>query len=235
MDRKAKKRPKKTKLDVKALEKECGKEKVDIPPYRLVNVVSTFWLGVSNLDLKKLAQRHRFFEFNPQTFAASTMRTKNPQTTCLAFASGNMVVTGARNELESRLAARKYCRIMQNIGVPCMFKAFRIQNIVASVNVGFNIKLQDMANDFGPYTTYDADLFPGLIFRCIEPKVVFLIFRSGKIVITGARERAQITWTYNTLYKSIIMKYRDVDGSTSSSSAYRNEIREQRRQEGTEY
>ena len=140
MERKSKKRPKKTKLDVKALEKECGNEKIDIPPYRLVNVVSTFWLGVKNLDLKKLAQRHRFFEFNPQTFAASTMRTKNPQTTCLAFASGNMVVTGARNELESRLAARKYCRIMQNVGIPAMFKSFRIQNIVASVSVGFNIK-----------------------------------------------------------------------------------------------
>jgi transcription initiation factor TFIID TATA-box-binding protein len=229
------KKPKKAKLDVKLLEKGCGDEKLVIPPYVLVNVVSTFSLGVKDLDLQKLAQQNRFFEFNPQTFAASTLRTTNPRTTALAFASGNMVCTGARNELESRLAARKYCRILQNAKIAVMFKNFKIQNIVASAAVGFTIKLQEIANDFGPYTTYDADLFPGLIFRCIEPKLVFLIFRSGKIVITGAKNQTQIKWTYETLYKSIIIKYKDVDGSTSSSSAYRNEIRQKRRMEGVEY
>jgi transcription initiation factor TFIID TATA-box-binding protein len=30
-------------------------------------------------------------------------------------------------------------------------------------------------------------LFPGLIYRMIKPKVVLLIFVSGKIVLTGAK------------------------------------------------
>jgi len=32
-------------------------------------------------------------------------------------------------------------------------------------------------------------LFPGLIYRMIKPKVVLLIFVSGKIVLTGAKVR----------------------------------------------
>ena len=36
---------------------------------------------------------------------------------------------------------------------------------------------------------YDPELFPGLIFRMDTPKVVLLIFASGKIVLTGAKER----------------------------------------------
>lgn len=43
-----------------------------------------------------------------------------------------------------------------------------------------------------PFSAYlpPADpqqLFPGLIYRMIKPKVVLLIFVSGKIVLTGAK------------------------------------------------
>ena len=39
---------------------------------------------------------------------------------------------------------------------------------------------------------YEPELFPGLIFRMGQPKLVLLIFASGKIVFTGAKTRAQI-------------------------------------------
>lgn len=34
-------------------------------------------------------------------------------------------------------------------------------------------------------------LFPGLIYRMLKPKVVLLIFVSGKIVLTGAKVRGE--------------------------------------------
>ena len=34
---------------------------------------------------------------------------------------------------------------------------------------------------------YEPELFPGLIYRMKDPKVVLLIFVSGKVVLTGAR------------------------------------------------
>ena len=39
--------------------------------------------------------------------------------------------TGAKSEEESRLAARKYARIVQKLGFPTKFKDFKIQNMVS--------------------------------------------------------------------------------------------------------
>jgi len=36
---------------------------------------------------------------------------------------------------------------------------------------------------------YDTWWFPGLIYRLQNPKIVFLIFATGKIVLTGAKNR----------------------------------------------
>jgi hypothetical protein len=44
------------------------------------------------------------------------MRIREPKTTALIFASGKMVCTGAKSETESRLAAKKYARIIQKLG-----------------------------------------------------------------------------------------------------------------------
>ena len=139
-----------------------------------------------------------------------------------------MVCTGSKSTMESRLAARKYCRVFQTLGIPVMFQNFKIQNIVASANTGLPIKLKEISDHYGPYTTYESDLFPGLIFRSVSPKLVFLIFRSGKCVITGAKNVDQIKMTYESLYKNILVKYKDVEGSTTSSSTYRNELRNKR-------
>jgi hypothetical protein len=37
---------------------------------------------------------------------------------------------------------------------------------------------------------YEPELFPGLIYRMKQPKIVLLIFVSGKIVLTGAKVRS---------------------------------------------
>ena len=112
---KAKKKPSKKKrkpIDLtqfKAVNEET-------PPFELQNVVATFNLGVDYLDLRSIALHKPFIEYNPQKFAAATIRIRNPRTTALAFASGNMVCTGAKTEIQSRLAGRKYVRILQKHG-----------------------------------------------------------------------------------------------------------------------
>jgi TATA-box binding protein (TBP) (component of TFIID and TFIIIB) len=45
-----------------------------------------------------------------------------------------MVCTGAKSEEESRLAARKYARIVQKLGFPTKFKDFKIQNMVSGIS-----------------------------------------------------------------------------------------------------
>ena len=64
---------------------------------------------------------------------------------------------------------------------------FKIQNIVGSIDVGFCLRLECFHTCHSQFCSYEPELFPGLIYRLHEPKVVLLIFVSGKVVITGMR------------------------------------------------
>ncbi|KAH0927336.1 LOW QUALITY PROTEIN: hypothetical protein HID58_019592 [Brassica napus] len=152
----------------------------------LQNIVSTVNLDCK-LDLKAIALQARNAEYNPKRFAAVIMRIREPKTTALIFASGKMVCTGAKSEYFSKMAARKYARIVQKLGFPAKFKDFKIQNIVGSCDVKFPIRLEGLAYSHAAFSSYEPELFPGLIYRMKVPKIVLLIFVSGKIVITGAK------------------------------------------------
>merc|ERR1711916_93191 len=143
----------------------------------LQNIVSTVNLGVQ-LDLKNIALHARNAEYNPKRFAALIMRIREPKTTALIFASGKMVCTGAKSEEQSRLAARKYARIIQKLGFAAKFKDFKIQNIVGSCDAKFPIRLEGLAYGHSNYSSYEPELFPGLIYKMVEPKIVPLIFVS---------------------------------------------------------
>jgi transcription initiation factor TFIID TATA-box-binding protein len=60
-----------------------------------------------------------------------------------------------------------------------------IENVVASTGIGQELDLQSVAMDLEG-ADYDPEQFPGLVYRTTEPKSAALIFRSGKIVCTGA-------------------------------------------------
>ncbi|KAH1199481.1 TATA-box-binding protein [Glycine max] len=150
----------------------------------LQNIVSTVSLDCK-LELKSIALQARNAEYNPKRFAAVIMRIREPKTTALIFASGKMVCTGAKSEQQSKLAARK---------------DFKIQNIVGSCDVKFPIRLEGLAYSHGAFSSYEPELFPGLIYRMKQPKIVLLIFVSGKIVLTGAKVRDETYTAFENIY-----------------------------------
>lgn len=165
----------------------------------LQNIVATVNLDC-RLDLKTIALHARNAEYNPKRFAAVIMRIREPKTTALIFASGKMVVTGAKSEDDSKLASRKYARIIQKLGFNAKFTDFKIQNIVGSCDIKFPIRLEGLASKHHHYSSYEPELFPGLIYRMMKPKIVLLIFVSGKIVLTGAKVREEIYQAFEMIY-----------------------------------
>lgn len=103
---------------------------------------------------------------------------REPKTTALVFASGKMVVTGAKSEADAKLAARKYARVIQKLGFDAKFTDFKVQNIVGSCDVRFPIRLERLCMAHGTFCSYEPEIFPGLIYRMLDPKVVLLIFVS---------------------------------------------------------
>merc|ERR1712233_62402 len=171
-----------------------------VGPPTLQNIVATVDLDCGKLDLKKIAMHARNAEYNPKRFAAVIMRIREPRTTALIFSSGKMVCTGAKSEKESRLAARKYARVIQKLGFPAKFKDFKIQNMVGSVDVKFPIRLEKLVLSHSQFSSYEPELFPGLIYRMVKPRIVLLIFVSGKVVLTGAKQRKEIDDAFNNIF-----------------------------------
>lgn len=159
------------------------------------------------LDLKHIALHARNAEYNPKRFAAVIMRIREPKSTALIFASGKMVCTGAKSEQEARMAARKYARILQKLSFNVSFKEFKVQNMVGSCDVRFPIRLEGLATAHGIFCSYEPELFPGLIYRMQQPKIVLLIFVSGKVVLTGAKKREEIYQAFENIYP-VLQEYK---------------------------
>ncbi|XP_020957999.1 TATA box-binding protein-like protein 2 isoform X2 [Sus scrofa] len=166
---------------------------------QLQNIVSTVNLACK-LDLKKIALHAKNAEYNPKRLAAVIMRIREPRTTALIFSSGKMVCTGAKSEEQSRLASRKYARVVQKLGFPARFLNFKIQNMVGSCDVRFPIRLEGLVLTHPEFSSYEPELFPGLIYRMVKPQIVLLIFVSGKVVLTGAKERSEIYEAFENIY-----------------------------------
>ncbi|XP_012539785.1 TATA-box-binding protein [Monomorium pharaonis] len=172
----------------------------------LQNVVSTVNLQ-TELKLMYINVRTRNSEYNPARFTGLIMRIQNPRATALIFRSGKLVCTGARSEEDSLLAAKKFARIIQKLGFTIKFTCFKIQNIVATCDLKFPIKLENLNANHPQFSSYEPELYPGLTYRMLAPKVVLLIFVNGKVVLTGAKNRTELQNALNNIYP-ILKSYR---------------------------
>jgi len=80
-----------------------------------------------------------------------------------------------------------------------------VQNIVASAGLGGTIDFEKVVYSLKK-TMYEPEQFPGLIYRMDEPKVVILIFASGKLVCTGAKKEIQVHIAVNKLQETLEAK-----------------------------
>jgi transcription initiation factor TFIID TATA-box-binding protein len=96
------------------------------------------------------------------------MRIHDPKTTALIFASGKMVITGAKSENDSCLTSRKYARIVQKLGFDAKFSEFKIQNIVGSCDVKFPIHLEGPAYSHGQFSSYEPEVSLRVKFGLME-------------------------------------------------------------------
>ena len=65
--------------------------------------------------------------------------------------------------------------------------------MVGNGAVNFEVDLNSLYNTMQSRgCTFTPETFPGLIYKMAKPKVCLLIFSSGKIVLTGAKEKKDI-------------------------------------------
>ena len=155
------------------------------------NVVASATLN-QKVDLNAVVKGYPGVEYRPEQFPGLVFRLKRPKTATLIFNSGKMVCTGAKSEKEARRAVMKVVKELKRGGIIIISKPeLKIQNIVASAALGGLIDLEKAAYSLGK-TMYEPEQFPGLIYRMDVPKVVILLFASGKLVCTGAKHEQDV-------------------------------------------
>jgi transcription initiation factor TFIID TATA-box-binding protein len=71
------------------------------------------------------------------------------------------------------------------------YNSLKIENIVASGAIADSIDLAEIAKKVD-HCELNTKRFPGAVFRMEEPKSASLIFSSGKVVLTGIRDKESL-------------------------------------------
>jgi len=169
---------------------------------RIQNVVAAVTLD-QKFDLNAIVKGNPLAEYRPERFPGLVYRLKKPKTAILIFRTGKMVCTGAKSAKEAKRAVKQVIIELQKSGMIIPSKPeIKIVNIVASANLLGRIELEDCAYSLAR-TMYEPEQFPGLIYRMYEPKVVILLFASGKLVCTGATNEEDVYLAVDKLHKKL--------------------------------
>lgn len=156
---------------------------------KIENVVASTGIG-TKLDLNEVIRILEGADYNKERFPGVVYRTTSPKTAALIFGSGKIVCTGAKSIEDVSNGLTKVFEKLKAMGIDIPKKPeITIQNIVASADLGTVLNLNAIAIGLGlENIEYEPEQFPGLVYRLSTPKVVMLLFGSGKLVVTGGKK-----------------------------------------------
>jgi transcription initiation factor TFIID TATA-box-binding protein len=171
--------------------------------YKIENVVATVSVDIEEkMDLNVIARKYTDVEYNPERFPGLVMRILTPKATILVFSTGKMVVTGLRDASEAEKVVNEVIKRISKCKIKIGNPQIIIQNIVASGDLKCSIDL-NLAAVVMEYSMYEPEVFPGLIYRMQDPKTVFLIFSTGRIVCTGGKTKEIVAQAVEKLYHAV--------------------------------
>jgi transcription initiation factor TFIID TATA-box-binding protein len=146
------------------------------------------------IDLPEVAQRTDHCELNTKRFPGAVFRLEEPKIVSLIFSSGKVVLTGIRDEAALRKGLAAIISALKKAGVATYDQPrVAITNIVCSYDRGAPINLNKLIISLNlENIEYEPEQFPGLVYRLSDPKIVALLFSSGKIILTGGKSLPDI-------------------------------------------
>ena len=171
---------------------------------KIENVVASTAIG-QEIDLKSVTLALEGADYDPEQFPGLVYRTKDPKTAALIFRSGKIVCTGAKSIEDVDRGLKKVFKKMESVGIKVMANPdITVQNIVASADLGSVLNLNAIAIGLGlENIEYEPEQFPGLVYRLDVPKVVVLLFGSGKLVVTGGKKAKDAEEAVNRIVKEL--------------------------------
>jgi transcription initiation factor TFIID TATA-box-binding protein len=170
------------------------------------NIVATTSIS-DKLNLELINEIVPNSEYNKKRFPGLIYRQKMPKTALLIFSSGKVVCTGAKTMKEAKIAILNVIDLLSKLQIHVNKNPnISIQNIVATSSLHAELNLSAIAISLGLESVeYEPEQFPGLVYRIFDPKVVFLIFKSGGLVCTGAKTVEDINTAVKILKNELFL------------------------------
>ncbi len=164
--------------------------------YTVQNIVVKDIITIEEkINLKELSTKINNAEYNPDRFPGLFIRYTQPRCVIIFFRNGKLILTGLKSFNQIDLIIKRLIFKLNNIYEvqidPNSIQP-KIVNIVITANfykkINLNLAVLKLDN-----SVYEPEVFPGLVYKTSIPiKSVFLIFSTGKIVITGISEKTMI-------------------------------------------
>jgi len=160
---------------------------------KIENIVASGAIADS-IDLEVISNNIENCELNTKRFPGAVYRMENPKIASLIFSSGKVVLTGIRDDKSLETGLKLIIGKMKEAGIACFDEPrVAVTNIVCSYDIGNKINLNKVVMTLSlENIEYEPEQFPGLVYRISDPKIVALLFSSGKIILTGGKNMEDI-------------------------------------------
>jgi len=200
---------------INPVQKNVTQEKPKNPSISLKveNVVASVRLA-QYIELETLTSQ--FADVEEKTnFPGLVIKIKKPKATILLFRSGKVVITGTKSVKSLPAIVSKVRNRLIGLNIELDVEPIiKVENVVSSGGFGLPLNL-DLISLTLDRTIYEPEVFPGLIYKVAEPKVCFLLFSSGKIICTGAKNNKDIVTAVRdlavTLKESGVLEKEELD------------------------
>lgn len=160
---------------------------------KIENIVASGIIADS-IDLNEVSKKVKNCELNTKRFPGAVYRIEKPKIASLIFSSGKVVLTGIRDKQALTEGLNIIMKSLKSAGVKIHKEPkVAITNIVCSYDIGKSINLNKVVITLNlENIEYEPEQFPGLVYRIKDPKIVALLFSSGKIILTGGKNLEDI-------------------------------------------
>lgn len=178
---------------------------------KIVNVVATAVLD-QPVDLESLHELFpRIVIYDPTVYpppAPVYFKSKDMQGKVSIFPSGKMISVGTRSEEKARQELILVANRLKKAKVAELKTKPKIENIVATADIGFKPDLDKIALAAEAKVVYEPEQFPGAIIHLTIPKktirATILLFASGKVVCVGLKKTEDANTVIQQLLHAIV-------------------------------
>lgn len=158
--------------------------------YRVTNAVFITTLKLQKLlDVNSLLMIDESVTWDESFPHRVVMRSQLPKYTALLNVNGKVIITGVLSKDQARQAVYdisiKITTIGFEVGTP---EVLECVNMTAAINIQPFSKYNELSSQVNKEIFYEPEVFPGMIYHFPTTKLTAIIYHTGKLIITGARD-----------------------------------------------